>query len=128
MVAIGLNPSQADETTNDPTIRRIIGFADDWGYGRLLVVNLFAYCATYPSDLRQASDPIGSENDAWIKKAIEASDLTLIAWGNQGLHLGRDRVVLAFLNQPQCMGTTQLGAPKHPLYLPKSTKPRPCAP
>ena len=49
---IGLNPSTADENENDPTITRCINFAKSWGYGGVCVTNLFAYCATVPSDMK----------------------------------------------------------------------------
>lgn len=60
---IGLNPSTADETEDDPTIRRCINFAKTWGYGGLCMTNLFAYRATQPEDMKRASDPIGNKND-----------------------------------------------------------------
>jgi len=57
---IGLNPSTADENKNDPTITRCINFATSWGYGGVCVTNLFAYCATVPSDMKASNDPIGT--------------------------------------------------------------------
>jgi hypothetical protein len=63
VMIIGLNPSTADENENDPTITRCINFAKSWGYGGVCVTNLFAYCATVPSDMKESNDPIGSEND-----------------------------------------------------------------
>lgn len=67
---IGLNPSTADETRDDPTIRRCIGFAKLWGYGALCMTNLFAFRATKPRDMRQAADPIGPENMALLPPEI----------------------------------------------------------
>ena len=67
VMIIGLNPSTADENENDPTITRCINFAKSWGYGGVCVTNLFAYCATVPSDMKASNDPIGSENDSWNK-------------------------------------------------------------
>ena len=52
VMIIGLNPSTADENENDPTITRCINFAKSWGYGGVCVTNLFAYCATVPSDMK----------------------------------------------------------------------------
>ncbi|HEC24975.1 MAG TPA: DUF1643 domain-containing protein, partial [bacterium] len=65
---IGLNPSTADETEDDPTIKRCINYSKDWGYGGLCMVNLFAFRATSPSDMRASIEPIGSDNDEWIQK------------------------------------------------------------
>lgn len=62
---IMLNPSRADGSVNDPTITRCINFAKAWGYGRLEVVNLFAYRTPKPSLLKQAPEPIGRDNDAF---------------------------------------------------------------
>ena len=50
---IGLNPSTADEGMDDPTIRRCSGYAQNWGYGGFMMVNLFAYRTTFPSNLKK---------------------------------------------------------------------------
>ena len=60
---IGLNPSIADETIDDPTLTRCINFAKDWGYSGLIMVNLFAYMSTYPIELKKTKLPIGKENN-----------------------------------------------------------------
>ena len=65
---IGLNPSTADATVDDPTIRRCVGFADSWGYGELVVGNLYAFRATKPKDMFNQDDPVGPFNDLWLKK------------------------------------------------------------
>ncbi len=57
-----LNPSTADATEDDPTIRRCLGFAKEWGYGSLVVVNLFALRSPNPDALRENDDPVGPEN------------------------------------------------------------------
>ena len=61
-----LNPSIADEVTNDPTSVRCERRARRWGFGGLIVTNLFALCATDPAGLRRVADPTGPENDAAI--------------------------------------------------------------
>ena len=81
---IGLNPSTADEKENDPTIVRCIKFARSWGYGGVYVTNLFAYCATAPSDMMASNDPIGKENDEWLYKLANEADIVVAAWGNDG--------------------------------------------
>ena len=86
---IGLNPSTADENENDPTITRCINFAKSWGYGSVCVTNLFAYCATVPSDLKASNDPIGTENDAWLYKLGKEAAIIVAAWGNDGSYLNR---------------------------------------
>jgi hypothetical protein len=116
-----LNPSTADATQDDPTIRRCIGFARAWGYGALEVVNLFACRATDPERLRRVPDPVGPENDRHILRAVRRASETVVAWGNRGVHLGRHDAVLRLLRRRRvavhCLGRTQAGHPRHPLYL-----------
>lgn len=118
-----LNPSQANEVEDDPTIRRCIGFARDWGYGSMEIVNLFAYCATKVQTLKKARDPIGSENDLYILQAAERASLLIYAWGNWGALRGRNLEVLGLLREAKsgCLGLTNSGQPRHPLYLSKSS-------
>ena len=91
---VGLNPSTADETDDDPTIRRCIVFAKDWGYGGLCMANLFAYRATDPSNMFSAQDPIGPQNDVWLERLAKDAGIVVAAWGNHGGHLGRSKIVL----------------------------------
>jgi hypothetical protein len=114
---IGLNPSTADETANDPTIQRCLGYARDWGCSRLLVANLFSFCATKPEDLKRADFPVGPDNDTWLASASQHADLTVVAWGNNGRWRGRQEEIAPLLVNPQCLGITKLGAPRHPLYV-----------
>src|SRR5689334_18589152 len=79
-----LNPSTADATTDDPTIRRCFGFAQGWGFGRLEVVNLFALRATDPRELARHPDPVGPANDAHIAAALALTDQAVAAWGCGG--------------------------------------------
>ena len=114
---ICLNPSTADEATDDATVRRCIGFAKRLGFGRLLLTNLFGFRATCPIALTKATDPVGPENDDWIREASMAADLTIVAWGIHGRLHERDQAVLRNLSTPHCLGTTKDGQPRHPLYL-----------
>jgi hypothetical protein len=118
---IGLNPSTADHRVDDPTIRRCIRFAADWGFGRLLVGNLFAFRTPSPRVLRDATDPFGPRNDRWLRRLARDADVIVAAWGNDGSYLGRDREILALLGSVHCLGITRRGQPKHPLYVPAST-------
>lgn len=116
-----LNPSQADETVNDPTIRRCIGFARSWGYGSVEIVNLFAYRTPHPQNLRQVSDPIGQDNDRILSTFAQTVDRIILAWGNWGHLHGRDQAVISLLSEAElcCFGLTKQGQPIHPLYLPR---------
>lgn len=122
VVVVGLNPSIADSEIDDPTCRRCISFAKSWGFGSLTLINLFALRSSSPSLLTLDRDPIGPRNDYWIKKIVNRGDLVIVAWGNKGNILGRDRKVTAGIKRAHCFGLTKCGAPKHPLYLPAETK------
>lgn len=116
-----LNPSTADAERDDPTVRRIRGFSQSWGFGGFVVVNLFAFRATNPKALMGVPDPIGPDNDAAID--AETSDrVTVVAWGTFGKINDRGRDVLRRLagrgRGVQCLGVTGTGQPVHPLYVP----------
>jgi len=122
-----LNPSRADAVKNDPTVRRCLGFARCWGYGALQVVNLFAYCATNPCELDQATDPVGPLNDEYVEFASQSAQQLILAWGDRGRIGNRDQQVLILLKALPafCLGITRRGQPRHPLYLASQTQPMP---
>ncbi|MGG6296134.1 DUF1643 domain-containing protein [Leptolyngbya sp. AN02str] len=122
-----LNPSTATAIANDPTIRRCIGFAQAWGFGAVEVVNLFAYRSTHPQQLRLAADPVGTENDWYVQQAAEKAEIVVLAWGNWGYLQARDRTMYQLLASynPQCLGLTKTGQPRHPLYLRRDVVLRP---
>ena len=129
LLFVGLNPSRADGRHNDPTLRRLIGFASTWGYGGLEVLNLFARISASPAVLRRAADPVGPHTDAWIRRRLRAQPQAplWLGWGNHGPWRGRDRAVLALLagRRLLCLGCTASGQPRHPLYLPATAPLRP---
>lgn len=114
-VFVMLNPSTADATQDDATIRRCKAYAQSWGYGKLVVVNLFVFRATKPEDLKRADDPIG-----WKGPIV-------CAWGVHGSHRGRHWEVLDMINdlggQPMALKVTKDKHPSHPLYLRRDLKP-----
>lgn len=125
MVAfIGLNPSTADETADDPTIRRCIGFAKSWGCDGIAMLNLFAFRATDPKDMKAFRSPVGQLNDSAILRVTSKCRMTICCWGVHGGFKNRDSHVKALLFRKQtfCLGKTKDGHPKHPLYLPASTE------
>lgn len=121
---IGLNPSTADETKNDPTIKRCIGFAKDWGYGGVYVVNLFAFRATLPKEMKLADKPIGPRNMSWLTKTSEKCDMIVGAWGNDGDHLNQSAAVISAFPKMHCLNINKSGHPAHPLYQKASVKPK----
>jgi len=121
---IGLNPSTANEHKNDPTIRRIMGFAASWGYGGFYMMNLFAWVTPYPQDLRLALDPVG-ENDAWLDNVAAKCAMIIYLWGSFPQAVDRSKAVMARFPGGYCLGKSKMGNPLHPLYLPGNTKPIP---
>lgn len=118
VTVIGLNPSTADATQDDPTIRRCIGFAKREGAGLLLMVNLFALRSTDPKALRTHTKPVGPDNDIWLARAVDLADLTIAAWGNGGTLLGRSQEMTEkYREKLYTLGLTLSGMPRHPLYL-----------
>lgn len=120
---IGLNPSTADETQNDLTVRRCIDFAKQWKFGGLCMTNIFAFRATQPKVMKAEPDPIGSDNDRTLKALAEKAGIVIAAWGKDGRHMGRDKAVTAFLPSLHCLKQNIDGTPAHPLYLRRSLIP-----
>lgn len=122
---IGLNPSIANETQLDPTLRRIQRFSDAWGYSGFTMTNLFALVSTDPKQLYVAADPIGPENDRYLLQAAQKADLVVAAWGAIRGIQNRCMHVLELLTAMDlvCLGTTKEGYPCHPLYVGGDTRP-----
>lgn len=131
LYVVMLNPSSADAERDDPTIQRLVGFADRNGYGALHVINLYGLRSSHPADLKVAADPVGELNDAaWaqVLASIErgrAGDL-LVAWGNHAEPSRADEFLercRAYHVKPLCLGRTGSGAPIHPLARGRSRVP-----
>ena len=122
---IGLNPSTADETEDDPTIRRCIAYAKAWGYAGLVMLNAFGYRATYPRDMLAAHDPVGPDNDEHIRLLTRDAAVVIAAWGNHGEHLERFRAIGTLVPKLSCLKVTKPGHPSHPLYLKADLRPMP---
>lgn len=127
VVLCGLNPSTADAESDDPTSRRVIGFARRERATRLTMVNLYAARTTDPKRLRHFDDPIGAANDETIADAARDADLIIAAWGKPPGKAGKARArrvleLLTAAGDVYRLGpTTREGHPPHPLYLPKSS-------
>lgn len=117
-----LNPSTADAEKDDPTIRRCIGLAKNWGYGAIEVVNLFALRATSPKELRKVNVPEGIENDKYISEAVSRAKMVIAAWGVNGTYLSRNADVEVLIGYDcstdlYTLELTKGGHPRHPLYV-----------
>lgn len=122
-----LNPSTADGTRDDATIRRCVGFAKAWQYEALQVVNLFAYRATNPKEMFKAGDAVhGPRNQEVIEDAAAQAGIIIAAWGAHGSWGEQNEIVRGWLHgRPlYALGMTKDGHPRHPLYLPADAKPQ----
>jgi hypothetical protein len=122
-----LNPSTADELQLDPSCTRARNYAERWGFGALVVTNIFAWRSTDPAALRVVKDPVGRGNDRAILEAAKAAKLVVCAWGNHGEHLGRANAIVDLLSRNRvrlhALRMNGGGHPAHPLYLSGSLKP-----
>jgi len=126
MLFIGMNPSTADETRDDQTIRKCAGYAKRWGYGGLVVGNLFALCSSDPFKVLTAQKKAmgNPENDEVLAEMAKATTFTLVGWGRLGEYQRRHEAVLAILGTVHCLKVTKNGQPQHPLYLPYYLEPQ----
>jgi len=119
-----LNPSTADADLDDPTIRRCMGFAELRGASGIEIVNLFALRTSSSKELRGAKNPIGPDNNMWLRK-ICRSKTVICAWGLGGAMFNRNFHVMPIFTECNarltCLRRTTSGHPSHPLYLPYST-------
>lgn len=124
---VGLNPSTADGMSDDPTMRRCIRFAKDWGYEGLWMGNLFAYRATNPADLpADLALAVGPEQtDNWLRWMRSKSELCIAAWGAHPMAERRAGPVRELLGAVSALGLTKDGHPRHPLYLRADSQPFP---
>ena len=137
LLFVGLNPSRADGRRDDPTLRRLQGFAHHWGYHHLVVLNLFARISPSPSLLYKCAEPIGADNDqtlrSWFQQWAQHPTWDLwLGWGVGGGFRQRDETVLnmlkdvsnqrGVLSPPFVTGLTKAGYPRHPLYLPSEVQ------
>lgn len=125
MLFIGLNPSTASELQDDPTIRRLVVFARDWGYGGLYACNVFSQVTPHPEELKPETSSHPADFHA-LQMAMNLTELSVCGWGD-GIEKApyghaRANTVWSMLVKPMCFGLTASGNPRHPLYLPKESK------
>lgn len=128
---IMLNPSIADAETDDPTIRKCIGFTKRWDEaglheaGGIMVVNLFGYRATDPHELRKGVSRVRvsapeepKANDTFLFDEAEACPLVVAAWGSHGWIADRGPHVRERLRKEGIavhhLGLTATKQPRHP--------------
>lgn len=131
---VGMNPSTADADADDPTVAKCCRFARKWGYGSLIMANVYAWRATDQAALARVADPIGPENDKWISVAAREAGVIVMAYGTPKVPALRQRGpavarMLAAAGHPlHVLRLSKDGRPVHPLYLPESLTPTPWNP
>jgi hypothetical protein len=125
------NPSTANATEDDHSIRKMIGFSKRWGYGRMVVINLYALRSRDPGAIgRTDASAIGPLNNYWITESIKESREVICAWGCADRISSISERISAVLKligetDPQlpltCLGYRKDGHPRHPLMLPYDT-------
>lgn len=124
---IGLNPSVASLEVDDKTVRKCQMYARRWGYGRLLMLNLYAFRETDPKVMWRALDRHvdivgGSRNSLGSLRQYIAdfnATKTVAAWGAQAHGRGND--ARGSLPGLYCLEKNKDGSPKHPLYIPSAS-------
>lgn len=119
---IGLNPSMINEKSENPTLRRVIQFAKDWGYGGVVMTNLYAYITPYPDELKKCKEPTGAESDKWLKRAAKACDEVVFAWGRWESNV-RVQEIIDMFPKAKALVINKNGTPRHPLYVKSDTIP-----
>lgn len=122
---IGVNPSTADAILDDATIRKDLGFGKRLGWSRIIKANKFAFRATDVRKLREATDPIGPENDRYLREIFAEADLLVPCWGPLAklpkplrYQWAKVRDLMRESGKTvMCFGTAQDGQPRHTLML-----------
>lgn len=121
------NPSTADDDDLDPTLRRCRDFSQAWDFDAMCIVNLFAFRATDPAEMKAADDPVGDDNDLWIARLASDAELIVAGWGKIGVHLNRPEAIRVLFNsigrELHCLKVNANGSPQHPLYVAGSANP-----
>lgn len=121
-----LNPSSADASQDDATIRRCTYFSQGWGFSTMLVGNLYAFRAPLRSTLwnhqRNNGDIVGPQNDFYLASMADKAEVIVFAWGGD---VGAERahkvmqLLLPWKKKWRHLGLTAEMWPRHPLYIPK---------
>lgn len=129
-----MNPSTASTNADDATIAKVTRMVRAWGYGRLLIGNVFAYRCTDQRRLTETPDPVGPANDWHLRDMAEKAAVVVMAYGTPRVAALRDRgltVARALVAAGHPLAALELsnaGVPKHPLYLLETLRPQPWSP
>ena len=112
------NPSNANESKDDPTIRRLINFSKKFNYGGFFVGNLYTNISSNPKNIDQSQN-ISKKNLKILVKLINTVSDVVYAWGNS---TDEPNFLKKLVDSPMCLGKNKDGSPKHPLYIPSNSK------
>lgn len=121
---IMLNPSTGDEKENDPTIKRLISFAQNFNYGGFYIGNMFSYITPNSIDLCliEKDQMNFDENNIHLKEMASKCKDVVFGRGNSGqINFDRQREIVEMFPEALCFKLTSMGFPNHPLYLPDSS-------
>jgi hypothetical protein len=119
---IGLNPSTANETESDNTIKRVVKIARNWGCGGIYMCNLFSIISSDPKILKTCPDP-QMGNDGWLIYTSKKCERVVFAWGAFKEAKERCKEVIAMFPDAYALEILKDGSPKHPLYVKGDTVP-----
>ncbi len=126
---IGLNPSTADDKTDDPTIRRCKDFTKRWGYNSMCMTNLFTFITPYPKNLPDIEDGVKIRSRQIVFEIATEAKIVICCWGKFVCAKFQARLILTHLKEKGVqafhLGLNDDGSPKHPLYLKADTQPQP---
>lgn len=118
---IGLNPSTANQTDDDPTIRRVKAFARKWGHGGVFMLNLFTYVTAYPEELKKCENAL-VDADIYLQECGRRIGKVVFAWGSFPEAAERAQEVIKMFPDAYALVINKDGSPRHPLYVPGSTE------
>lgn len=132
-----LNPSDADAKRDDPTTLRMMLFSSAWGFGSMIVTNVYPFISSTTDKLaawRKTFDwityqdrgmrPWGVDKSSWsafhnnvgiIAEASARADISVAAWGSGVDNADLEQVLKGATVPWQCLGTNRDGSPRHPL-------------
>ncbi len=98
-----------------------------WGFGGLVIGNLFALRSPKPRLIYECTDPVGPENDCYLRKIPESCERIVCGWGRHGAYLDRASGVCRMLTTSKlyALEVTAGWHPSHPLYISVAAEPKP---
>ena len=119
---IGLNPTNYDDRTRNQTLSNLTKYTEQWGFGGFYLGNLFALITPNPNKLLEEPLSVVEENDRYLRNMAAKCEIIVAAWGDDGILLKRNKIIVRMFPKLYCFGTTKNGNPKHPARLPNGLK------